>query len=517
MLTRAVLPGMRRRGFGRIVNMGSIHSLVASPYKSAYVAAKHGLIGFAKTVALETADYRHHHQHGVPELRAHAAGGRTDRGAGAGARPARAAGHRRDHAQADAEARLRHASRNSAASSSSWRATWRATSPGSGSRWTAGGRRSEQRSGSAGGERSMRKRYGDAGLRRAAWCAIAALRSAGDGGLRPQRSARRRRSRAAAGAADRPGRGHGVRHLGGRLHGGAVPRRALGAGAAAPASSPRGPYLLRRGLDAPRARPLHEGRRAKSRPTRLLERTSQLALDGAIDPIAGLADDRVWIFHGAAGSVRAQAGRRCARGLLPRARRTRSSVARVEHAGCRPHLPDREFHGAGLRRDRVAVRRQLRARRGARAARSPVRRARRRAAPAPDGLVEFDQRPYARAVGQRRAWRTAAGCTCRAACAPGAGGRCRLHVVFHGCKQGASFVGDAFMPRARLPRGRRGQPHRAAVPAGRAELPAAQSERLLGLVGLRGRGLCDAQRAAGAGGAGDDRRPARRGAATRRV
>ena len=47
---------MRRRGFGRIVNIGSIHSLVASPFKSAYVAAKHGLIGFAKTVALETAD-----------------------------------------------------------------------------------------------------------------------------------------------------------------------------------------------------------------------------------------------------------------------------------------------------------------------------------------------------------------------------------------------------------------------------------------------------------------------------
>ena len=56
MLTRAALPGMRRRCFGRIVNVGSIHSLVASPFKSAYVAAKHGLIGFAKTVALETAD-----------------------------------------------------------------------------------------------------------------------------------------------------------------------------------------------------------------------------------------------------------------------------------------------------------------------------------------------------------------------------------------------------------------------------------------------------------------------------
>jgi 3-hydroxybutyrate dehydrogenase len=56
MLSRAVLPGMRRRSFGRIVNVGSIHSLVASPYKSAYVAAKHGLLGLSKAIALETAD-----------------------------------------------------------------------------------------------------------------------------------------------------------------------------------------------------------------------------------------------------------------------------------------------------------------------------------------------------------------------------------------------------------------------------------------------------------------------------
>jgi 3-hydroxybutyrate dehydrogenase len=54
-LTRAVLPGMRERRFGRIVNIGSIHSLVASPNKSAYVAAKHGLIGLTRTIALETA------------------------------------------------------------------------------------------------------------------------------------------------------------------------------------------------------------------------------------------------------------------------------------------------------------------------------------------------------------------------------------------------------------------------------------------------------------------------------
>jgi 3-hydroxybutyrate dehydrogenase len=55
-LTRAVLPDMRERGFGRVINIGSIHALVASPFKSAYVAAKHGLVGFSKVVALETAD-----------------------------------------------------------------------------------------------------------------------------------------------------------------------------------------------------------------------------------------------------------------------------------------------------------------------------------------------------------------------------------------------------------------------------------------------------------------------------
>ena len=53
--TRMALPGMKRRGWGRIVNIASAHGLVASPFKSAYIAAKHGLVGFTKTVALETA------------------------------------------------------------------------------------------------------------------------------------------------------------------------------------------------------------------------------------------------------------------------------------------------------------------------------------------------------------------------------------------------------------------------------------------------------------------------------
>lgn len=56
MLTRAMLPHMRQNNFGRVINIGSIHALVASPFKSAYVAAKHGLLGFSKVIALENAD-----------------------------------------------------------------------------------------------------------------------------------------------------------------------------------------------------------------------------------------------------------------------------------------------------------------------------------------------------------------------------------------------------------------------------------------------------------------------------
>jgi len=54
---RAAVPGMKRRGWGRIISTASAHSLVASPFKSAYVAAKHGIVGLTKTVALETATH----------------------------------------------------------------------------------------------------------------------------------------------------------------------------------------------------------------------------------------------------------------------------------------------------------------------------------------------------------------------------------------------------------------------------------------------------------------------------
>ena len=53
--TRCALPGMKKRGFGRIINIASAHGLVASANKSAYVAAKHGIVGLTKTVALECA------------------------------------------------------------------------------------------------------------------------------------------------------------------------------------------------------------------------------------------------------------------------------------------------------------------------------------------------------------------------------------------------------------------------------------------------------------------------------
>ena len=54
---RAVLGGMKERRWGRIINVASAHALVASPYKSAYVAAKHGILGLTKTVALEAAEF----------------------------------------------------------------------------------------------------------------------------------------------------------------------------------------------------------------------------------------------------------------------------------------------------------------------------------------------------------------------------------------------------------------------------------------------------------------------------
>lgn len=56
-LIKYTLPGMKARRWGRILNISSLHGLVASPFKSAYISAKHGLLGLTKTVALEVAEY----------------------------------------------------------------------------------------------------------------------------------------------------------------------------------------------------------------------------------------------------------------------------------------------------------------------------------------------------------------------------------------------------------------------------------------------------------------------------
>ncbi len=54
---RTAIPHMKKQGWGRIINIASAHALVASPYKSAYVTAKHGVLGFTKTIALEVAQH----------------------------------------------------------------------------------------------------------------------------------------------------------------------------------------------------------------------------------------------------------------------------------------------------------------------------------------------------------------------------------------------------------------------------------------------------------------------------
>jgi 3-hydroxybutyrate dehydrogenase len=55
--SRLAVPGMKRKGWGRIVNVASAHALIASPFKSAYVSAKHGIAGLTRTVALEVAEH----------------------------------------------------------------------------------------------------------------------------------------------------------------------------------------------------------------------------------------------------------------------------------------------------------------------------------------------------------------------------------------------------------------------------------------------------------------------------
>jgi poly(3-hydroxybutyrate) depolymerase len=179
---------------------------------------------------------------------------------------------------------------------------------------------------------------------------------------------------------------------------------------------------------------------------RLLEETSRLALAGAIDPIAGLADDRVWIFRGAddafVGAPVAAALETYYQALV-----TPAQVARLEHPGTGHVFPtanpanpactamEPPFVGScGLDGARALLTQLY----GELAEGST---------PRPDGLTSFDQRPYAAAAGSRglaaNGWLYVP-----EACTSGGEAQCRLHVFFHGCKQGASYVGDAFVKRS---------------------------------------------------------------------
>jgi len=175
----------------------------------------------------------------------------------------------------------------------------------------------------------------------------------------------------------------------------------------------------------------------------LVGATSRLALEESIDPIANLADDRVWIFHGAADRTVAKSvvdALEVYYSLLV----APANIRRIEHPRAAHTFPvDSSAAGAcgesaspflgncGVDGARELLQHLY----------GPLRPARQ---PASGELVEFDQRRYAEAGGSEsfddRGWLFVPS-QCRST------GRksCRLHVVFHGCRQGRSFVGDRFV------------------------------------------------------------------------
>ena len=99
---------MKAKKWGRIINTASAHALVASPFKSAYVAAKHGIAGLTKTVALEVATQGITVNAISPGLRLDAAGGETDPRHDEGARDDRRAGKERRDPRRAADEAIRH-------------------------------------------------------------------------------------------------------------------------------------------------------------------------------------------------------------------------------------------------------------------------------------------------------------------------------------------------------------------------------------------------------------------------
>jgi poly(3-hydroxybutyrate) depolymerase len=178
----------------------------------------------------------------------------------------------------------------------------------------------------------------------------------------------------------------------------------------------------------------------------LVEQTRQLARDGRIDAVEGLEGDRVWLFHGAADPY---VHTRVADALEAyyRAFTAPADLARVELAGASHTFPTADATAApcdvtaspflgncGLDGARALLTHAYGDLAPGRAARYA-------------GLVQFDQRPYANEAGSAgladSGWMYVP-----EACVAGAANACRLHVVFHGCKQGGSFVGDVFVRRA---------------------------------------------------------------------
>ena len=106
--TRLAVPAMKAKKWGRIINTASAHSLVASPFKSAYVAAKHGIAGFTKTVALETATRRDYGQLHLAGLCLDAAGREADPGHDEGTQHDSRAGDERRAPRGPADQAVRH-------------------------------------------------------------------------------------------------------------------------------------------------------------------------------------------------------------------------------------------------------------------------------------------------------------------------------------------------------------------------------------------------------------------------
>ena len=177
--------------------------------------------------------------------------------------------------------------------------------------------------------------------------------------------------------------------------------------------------------------------------SRLLEITSHLALDGTIDAIAGLADDRVWIFHGAADPVVrkpvADALEAYYQALVDPA-----NIVRVEHPKAGHTFPTRSDSAAACEATASPFIGNC-GLDGARALLEHLYGDLRDGRPPQDAeLVEFDQRPYSAISGSdglaERGW-----IFIPATCAAGGAAHCRLHVVFHGCEQGRSSIGDQFV------------------------------------------------------------------------